>query len=129
MELKAPPFWHYMLYHLFQVQNPRLREQLWRAYPKSTAFRWQLALCGEPAPSKPIMYERAKRLCQHLNPATLLHTAEGLVPVGKPRPKELRQFEETVLYLTDRDGNFIWRGEEHTDDRHRIERAPAHSQT
>jgi hypothetical protein len=115
MELKAPQFWHFMLATLFKVGSQRLREQVWQRYPKSAALRWQLALCAEPAGSPCVVYERVKALCQLLSPATLLRVAEGLAPVGKPRPRELRQFEETVLRLTDKHGQFIWLLEEQTD--------------
>jgi hypothetical protein len=104
----APPFWHFMLMHLFRVERLRLREELWRGYPKSTALRWQLMLCGEPATSELVMYERIRKLSQHLDVGVLLRVAEGLAPVGKPHPKALRDFEETVLRLTDAHGKFIW---------------------
>src|SRR5262247_3148137 len=103
----VPHFWHYMMRHLFRVESPRLREQLWEHYPKSTALRWHLMLCGEPAASELAMYQRVKQLCQHLDPAVLLRVADGLAPVGKPRPRELRHFEETVLRLMDKHGQFI----------------------
>jgi hypothetical protein len=63
MELKAPQFWHYMLHHLFRVESPRLREELWRAYPKSTALVWHLMRCAEPAASQQVVYERVKVVC------------------------------------------------------------------
>jgi hypothetical protein len=114
MELKVLSFWHYMLHQLFRVESQRLRERLWQAYPKSTSLRWQLALCGEPAASPHVVYERVKILCGLLDPGLLIRTAEGLTPVGKLRPKELRQFEETVLKLVDAHGKFKWWGEEQT---------------
>jgi hypothetical protein len=107
MEL-MPPFWDFMLASLFRVRNPRLRQQLWERYPKSTTLCWQLQLCGERAPTELAAYERVKKLAEHLDPALLVRVAEGLAPKSKPRPKELRDFEENVLRMTDAQGKFKW---------------------
>jgi hypothetical protein len=114
MEL-MPPFWDFMMASLFRVENPRLRQQLWQQYPKSSQLRWQLRLCGERAPSELAMYERLRQLCQHLDPATLLRVAEGLAPLGRARPRDIIAFEETVLKLMDKHGQFKWLPEEGTD--------------
>jgi hypothetical protein len=53
-----------------------------------------------------VVYERVKAVCGLLDPGLLIRAAEGLTPVGKPRPRELRQFEETVLKLVDVRGKF-----------------------
>ena len=107
MEL-MPTFWNFMLASLFRVKSQRLRQQLWQAYPKSTALCWHLARCAEPAPTEMVSYERIKQLAQHLDPAALVHAAEALAPEGKPRPKDIRQFEETVLRLLDAHGKLKW---------------------
>jgi hypothetical protein len=115
MELKAPSFWHYMLRHLFRVESQRLREQLWQAYPKSATLRYQVALCAEPAGSPHVIYERVRQLCAHLSPVLLMRTAERLCPAGKARPKDIAAFEEVVLGLMDKHGEFKWLSEEQTD--------------
>jgi len=120
MELKAPSFWHYMLRHLFKVESARLREELWRGYPKSTALVWHLMRCQEPAATKSVVYERAKVVCQLLDPGLMMRAAEALAPAGKARPRELRQFEQAVLNLVDKDGSFIWLKEEQAYDQRRI---------
>ena len=126
MELKAPHFWHYMLSHLFRVESQRLREALWRGYPKSTALVWQLQRCGEPALAEQITHARVKQLSQHLDPAVLLHVADGLVPLGRTRPKDIIAFEEVVLRLTDKHGRFIWFAEGENHEQRRVAGAPAH---
>jgi hypothetical protein len=107
MEL-MPLFWDFMLASLFRVRSPRLRQQIWQTYPKSTALRWALERCAEQAPSELVSYQRVKQMAAHLNPALLVQVAESLAPVGKPRPKELRDFEEAVLNLMDAHGQFKW---------------------
>jgi hypothetical protein len=119
VELKAPQFWHYMLRHLFKVESARLREELWRAYPKSTALVWHVRLCGEPAASQHVVYERVKVLCGLLDPALLVRPAERLRPAGKARPKEITAFEEVVLGLMDKHGEFKWLPEEGTNEQTR----------
>jgi hypothetical protein len=109
-----PQFWDFMMTSLFRVQNPRLRQQLWDRYPKSTALSWQIQRCGERAPSEQAMYDRVRQLCQHIDPLVLLRVVDGLAPLGRARPQEIIDLEETVLGLMDKHGKFKWWGEEQT---------------
>jgi len=108
MGLKAPRFWDFMFQSLFRVQSQRLRQKMWENYPKSSQLRWQLRLCEERAPSELAMYERVRTLCGYLDPQTLLRVADGLVPLGRARPREIIAFEEVVLGLLDASGHFKW---------------------
>jgi hypothetical protein len=108
MELKAPPFWHVLLCCLFKVESARWREDLWRRYPKSAELIYQLRLCTEPAFSALDLAARVKHLEDFLEPRWLIRAAEGLVQPGRVRPKELINFEEAMLQITDKNGK--WRG-------------------
>jgi hypothetical protein len=107
MEL-APYFWVFMLRHLFGVRSQRLATQIWRHYPASQTLRWQLQICDEPARTDLDIVARIKRLGDLLSPALMLRAAEALVEPGKVRPRELTQFQERVLAITDKSGQWRW---------------------
>jgi hypothetical protein len=106
--MQAPLFWHVMFERLFRVQNRKMREQLWQAYPASLALRYQLDLCGTQAPSGVQAGERVRHLAALIAPKDLLAVAQKLTVPGRRRPAAVRQFEETVLRLTDKDGQWKW---------------------
>jgi hypothetical protein len=105
---EPPAFWHLMLRELFQVRSAKLRAALWHAYPASMALRFALERCGERAPSDLAAIERVRHLAGLIEPKYLLVAAEKLVKPGQTRPPELRQFEQKVLAIIDRDGHWIW---------------------
>jgi hypothetical protein len=105
---QAPAFWHLMMAQLFQVRSAKLRAALWAAYPSSQTLRYQLALCGDALGRGGLAAARVRRLSELLEPRYLLMAAEKIAPPGRPRPVEVRRFEEKVLAIIDRDGYWIW---------------------
>jgi hypothetical protein len=106
--MQAPLFWHVMFEQLFRVHSRKMREQLWQAFPASQALRYQLDLCGTLAPSGVQAGERVRHLAALITPKDLLATAQKLAVPGRTRPAAVREFEETVLRLTDKNGGWKW---------------------
>jgi hypothetical protein len=51
---------------------------------------------------------RIKRLSELIEPSQLTRTIEKLVVPGRPRPPELIQLQERILYATTKEGQWRW---------------------
>jgi hypothetical protein len=106
----TPPesFFHFLLMSFLGCRSARLCAQIWEAYPKSQTLLFQLDLCASPAWTDLDKIARLKRLSELIDPSQLTYTIEKLVVPGRPRPPEVIELEERILYATTEEGQWRW---------------------
>jgi hypothetical protein len=96
-----------MLGALFHT-NRKLAEALWREYPASQTLGFQLRVCARHTRTPTDTRARIKHLSDLIDPKQLLRAVDRLVDPGKPRPRDIREFEQRVLHILDRSGQWRW---------------------
>jgi hypothetical protein len=105
--MSAPEYWHLLCYSMFQTGR-ELAAQLWDHLPQADAVAWQLKIMEARGKDYRVALNRTRRLAAILSPQMLFQASLALEPEGRPRSQAIRQFEEAVMRLTNREGAWRW---------------------
>jgi hypothetical protein len=108
MELdRVPPLWYLLCECMFQTGRD-MAVALWDHLPNADAVAWQLrVLEARGKGNYKVAFARTQRLAAILSPQAMMQESVSLEPEKQPRSKAVRQYEEAVLKLTNREGT--WR--------------------
>jgi hypothetical protein len=103
----VPRFWVLLMAELFGTSQ-KLACRLWRQLDVSAALLYQIGICDSSDAARPAWVNRVRHLSRLLPPAALLEASAKVAPEGQVRPREVTDFEETVLGLLDNQGQWRW---------------------